>query len=116
MEVAASELPTRTAPLDSRQPTKLFQRVRQATDWRVAVLEDFVRRRGDRFALLFVSLPRFQLQNSLFLERFIVRKPRPVSAIRSSTTRSRNPAGHKRGGKTWMCRITRKCRPRRIGA
>jgi transglutaminase-like putative cysteine protease len=56
---------------------RLYLRVRQATDWRVVVLG------GILFAglvtvsaLLFFSLPRFQLQNSLFLERFIVRKAR----------------------------------------
>lgn len=52
----------------------LWRRVRAATDWRVAVLG------GGLFgglvvvsALLFMAIPRFELQNSLFLERFITK-------------------------------------------
>jgi protein-glutamine gamma-glutamyltransferase len=56
---------------------RLLARLRLVTDWRVVVLG------GLLFAgvvavsaLLFVVIPRFQLENSLFLERFIVRKAR----------------------------------------
>lgn len=56
---------------------RLFTRLRLVTDWRVVFLG------GLLFAgvvavsaLLFVMIPRFQLENSLFLERFIVRKAR----------------------------------------
>ena len=56
---------------------KLFGRLRSVTDWRVVVLGSllFVGVVGVS-ALLFVMIPRFQLENSLFLERFIVRKAR----------------------------------------
>lgn len=57
--------------------SRLFARLRKATDWRVVVLG------GVLFAgvvalsaLLFVAIPRFQLENSLFLERFVLRKAR----------------------------------------
>lgn len=56
---------------------RLLARLRLVTDWRVVLLG------GLLFAgvvavsaLLFVMIPRFQLENSLFLERFIVRKAR----------------------------------------
>lgn len=53
----------------------LWARVRAATDWRVVALG------GGLFAglvavtaLLFLAIPRFQLENSLFLERFVSKK------------------------------------------
>jgi protein-glutamine gamma-glutamyltransferase len=56
---------------------RLFARVRLVTDWRVVAFG------GLLFAgvvgvsaALFVAIPRFQLENSLFLERFISRKAR----------------------------------------
>ena len=56
---------------------RLFSRVREVTDWRVVVLG------GGLFvgvvavsALLFLAIPRFQLENSLFLERFAAKKAR----------------------------------------
>ncbi|MEO7411990.1 MAG: transglutaminaseTgpA domain-containing protein [Opitutaceae bacterium] len=57
--------------------SRLFAQVRAVTDWRVVVLGGllFVGVVGVS-TLLFVLIPRFQLQNSLFLERFIVRKAR----------------------------------------
>ncbi|HWA87516.1 MAG TPA: DUF3488 and transglutaminase-like domain-containing protein [Opitutus sp.] len=56
---------------------RLLRRVRKATDWRVVTL-------GAAFfaglvavsALLFLAIPRFQLDNSFFLERFITKKAR----------------------------------------
>ncbi len=55
----------------------LLRRVRQVTDWRVLALG------GGLFAglvglsaLLFLAIPRFQLENSFFLERFITKKTR----------------------------------------
>ncbi|ACB77874.1 transglutaminaseTgpA domain-containing protein [Opitutus terrae] len=55
----------------------LLRRVRQATDWRVVALSTglFVGLVG-LAALLFVTIPRFQLENSFFLERFITKKTR----------------------------------------
>ena len=54
---------------------RLFRRMRTVADWRVVALG------GGLFAgvvvvsgLLFLAIPRFQLQNSLFLERFISKK------------------------------------------
>lgn len=54
-----------------------LRRVRLATDWRIVVLG------GGLFgglvvvsALLFLAIPRVELQNSLFLERFITKKAR----------------------------------------
>jgi len=53
----------------------LFRRLREVADWRVLALG------GGLFAgvvalsaLLFLALPRFQLENSLFLERFMSKK------------------------------------------
>jgi hypothetical protein len=56
---------------------RLFRRVREVTDWRVAVLGGvlFVGVVG-MSALLFLAIPRFQLENSLFLERFAAKKVR----------------------------------------
>lgn len=55
----------------------LLRRVREVTDWRVVALGAglFV---GLMVlsALLFLAIPRFQLENSLFLERFMTRKAR----------------------------------------
>lgn len=55
----------------------LLRRVRAVTDWRIVALG------GGLFAglvalsaLLFLTIPRFQLENSLFLERFITKKAR----------------------------------------
>ncbi len=56
---------------------RLARRLRAVSDWRVLVLG------GTLFAgvvavsaLLFLAIPRFQLENSLFLERFIAKKAR----------------------------------------
>lgn len=56
---------------------RLLRRVREALDWRVVTLG------GLLFAgvvavsaLLFMAIPRFQLENSLFLERFMTKKAR----------------------------------------
>lgn len=56
---------------------QLFRRVKAATDWRITLLA------GGLFgglvvmsALLFLAIPRFELQNSLFLERFMTKKAR----------------------------------------
>ncbi len=56
---------------------RLFSRVRAATDWRVVALGSalFAGLVG-LSALLFLAIPRFQLENSLFLERFITKKAR----------------------------------------
>ena len=53
---------------------RLFSRLRRVMDWRVVTLGGllFVGVVGVS-AALFVLIPRFQLENSLFLERFIVR-------------------------------------------
>lgn len=55
----------------------LFRRMRAIADWRVVTLG------GILFAgvvglsaVLFLAIPRFQLENSLFLERFVVKKAR----------------------------------------
>ena len=54
---------------------RLFRRLREVTDWRVvglgAVL--FIGVVGVS-ALLFLAIPRFQLENSMFLDRFISKK------------------------------------------
>ena len=56
---------------------RLFRRVREVADWRVLTLG------AGLFAgvvvlsaLLFLAIPRFQIENSLFLERFISKKAR----------------------------------------
>ena len=56
---------------------RLARRLRAVSDWRVLVLG------GTLFAgvvaisaLLFLAIPRFQMENSLFLERFIAKKAR----------------------------------------
>jgi transglutaminase-like putative cysteine protease len=54
---------------------RLFRRLREIADWRlvasaVALFVGVVAVSG----LLFLAIPRFQLENSLFLERFITRK------------------------------------------
>ncbi|MDB6128538.1 MAG: transglutaminase domain protein [Verrucomicrobia bacterium] len=56
---------------------RLFARVRDVTDWRIVVLSGalFVGVVG-LSALLFLAIPRFQLENSLFLERFTSKKGR----------------------------------------
>ena len=56
---------------------RLGARVREVTDWRVAVLGAvlFLGVVGVS-ALLFLAIPRFQLENSLFLERFVSKKAR----------------------------------------
>jgi len=56
---------------------RLAARVRQAADWRVLVLGAalFVGVVGVS-ALLFLALPRFQLENSVFFERFAAKKAR----------------------------------------
>lgn len=56
---------------------RLLRRVREVLDWRVVVLGSllFAGVVGVS-ALLFLAIPRFQLENSLFLERFMSRKAR----------------------------------------
>lgn len=56
---------------------RLLRRVRAVLDWRVVVLGSllFAGVVGVS-ALLFLAIPRFQLENSLFLERFMTRKAR----------------------------------------
>lgn len=56
---------------------RLLRRVREVLDWRVVVLGSllFAGVVGVS-ALLFLAIPRFQLENSLFLERFMTRKAR----------------------------------------
>ncbi len=56
---------------------QLFRRLREVTDWRVVALGVglFAGVVG-LSALLFLALPRFQLENSLFLERFVTKKAR----------------------------------------
>jgi hypothetical protein len=56
---------------------RLFRRLREVSDWRliasaVALFVGVVAVSG----LLFLAIPRFQLENSLFLERFVTRKAR----------------------------------------
>jgi transglutaminase-like putative cysteine protease len=56
---------------------RLLQRVRAALDWRVAALGTLLF--GGVVAvsaLLFLAIPRFQMENSLFLERFMTKKAR----------------------------------------
>ena len=71
---AAGELPAWAAHADWR---RLARRVREVADWRVVALG------GALFAgvvvvsaLLFLSIPRFQLENSLFLDRYIKKNAR----------------------------------------
>jgi len=57
------------------RPLRLLRRLREVSDWRLlalgcALFAGVVVVSG----LLFVAIPRFQLENSLFLERFIARK------------------------------------------
>ncbi len=56
---------------------RLLRRVREVLDWRVVTLGGllFVGVVGVS-ALLFMAIPRFQLENSLFLERFMTKKAR----------------------------------------
>ena len=56
---------------------RLWARLREVADWRVLVLGGvlFVGVVGVS-ALLFLAIPRFQLENSLFLERFAAKKAR----------------------------------------
>jgi protein-glutamine gamma-glutamyltransferase len=56
---------------------QLLRRVREVADWRVVALAVglFAGVVG-LSALLFLALPRFQLENSLFLERFVTKKAR----------------------------------------
>lgn len=69
---APGELPAWAEHADWR---RLFRRLREVSDWRVIALA------GALFAgvvaisaLLFLAIPRFQLENSLFLDRFITKK------------------------------------------
>lgn len=68
----AGELPAWVAHTDWR---RLFRRLREVADWRVATLGAglFVGVVGVS-ALLFLAIPRFQLENSLFLDRYISKK------------------------------------------
>lgn len=56
---------------------RLLARVREVSDWRVIALGTalFIGVVG-LSALLFLAIPRFQLENSLFLERFVSKKAR----------------------------------------
>ncbi len=54
---------------------RLFGRMREVTDWRVVALgAGLFAGVVALSALLFLAIPRFQLENSLFLERFISKK------------------------------------------
>jgi hypothetical protein len=70
-------LPPGTVPAWARRAdtVQLLRRLRATLDWRVAALGAvlFAGVVGVS-ALLFVSIPRFQLENSMFLERFIQKK------------------------------------------
>ena len=56
---------------------RLFRRVREVTDWRVVALgAGLFAGVVALSALLFLAIPRFQIENSLFLERFISKKAR----------------------------------------
>jgi transglutaminase-like putative cysteine protease len=56
---------------------RLLRRVREATDWRVVALgAGLFAALVAVSALLFLAIPRFQLENSFFLERFITKKAR----------------------------------------
>ena len=56
---------------------RLARRVREVADWRVvAVASTLFIGVVAISALLFVAIPRFQLENSLFLERFMTKKTR----------------------------------------
>ncbi len=74
MPYKAGELPAWAAHTDWR---RLVRRLREVADWRVVTLG------GVLFAgvvvvsaLLFLAIPRFQLENSLFLDRYISKKAR----------------------------------------
>ncbi|MDB6167839.1 MAG: transglutaminase domain protein, partial [Verrucomicrobia bacterium] len=55
----------------------LFRRMRAVTDWRVVVLGGLLFAGVVALsAVLFLAIPRFQLENSLFLERFVSKKAR----------------------------------------
>lgn len=54
---------------------QLFRRLREATDWRVLGLGSLLFAGVVAVsALLFLAIPRFQLENSMFLDRFISKK------------------------------------------
>ena len=70
----AGDLPTWAAHADWG---RLFRRLREVADWRVVTLG------GALFAgvlglsaVLFLAIPRFQLENSLFLDRYVSKKAR----------------------------------------
>lgn len=69
----------RETPAWARQTdwSRLFRRLRAATDWRVVGLGAglFAGVVGVS-ALLFLAIPRFQIENSMFLDRFITKKAR----------------------------------------
>ena len=76
---ASGAVPLGTTPAWAKSVSwpRLLDRVRQVTDWRVVTMG------GTLFvglvalsALLFIAIPRFQLENGLFLERFISKKAR----------------------------------------
>lgn len=70
IEIGA-EAPTWTR-MDLR---RLFRRVREVTDWRVVALGvGLFAGVVALSALLFLAIPRFQLENSFFLERFVTKK------------------------------------------
>lgn len=73
-QVASDKIPTWAVQMEIG---RLLRRVREVLDWRVVTLG------GLLFAgvvavsaLLFMAIPRFQLENSLFLERFMTKKAR----------------------------------------
>ena len=56
---------------------RLLRRVREVLDWRVVALGSLLFMGVVAVsALLFLAIPRFQLENSLFLERFMTKKAR----------------------------------------
>ena len=70
----AGELPAWAAHAEWR---KLFRRVRAVADWRVVTLGAALFAGVVAVsAVLFLAIPRFQLENSLFLDRYISKKAR----------------------------------------
>lgn len=68
----AGELPPWAAHVDWG---RLFRRLREVSDWRVVTLSAVLFAGVVAVsALLFLAIPRFQLENSLFLDRFITKK------------------------------------------
>ncbi len=70
----AGDLPTWAAHADWG---RLFRRLREVSDWRVVTLGAVLCAGVLAVsALLFLAIPRFQLENSLFLDRYVSKKAR----------------------------------------